>query len=271
MGKDPGDNPQTGQNLDQALAEALQSVEKYERPRKSSSQADPAEAEETLVQVQIEPDPDAGPEQQIPLDPGTEAGPELLERLKAELEKARQEARETHDRMLRVAADADNIRKRALKERQEAIKYGLEGILRDLLPVVDNIERTLAHVPSQVQDPALGALREGVEMVLRQFLAVLESHTVQAIESLGQPFDPAKHEALNRQETDQADPGTVISELHRGYLLHDRLLRPALVTVACAPQGSQPDGAAGEPDPQQSSPEPAQEAGAPSRPVGEDS
>lgn len=230
MGKED-DSGYRAEIPDDAFAEALQSVEKIERTKSKKPADVPGTEEEeeieAVVQVEIE-DQDAA------------AGPQL-DQLRADLEKARTDATQAHDRMLRVAADADNIRKRALKERDDAIRFGQEGLLRDLLPVADNLERTLEHVPPKGDDPALDALRQGVEMVLRQFLTILESHNVKPIQSVGQTFDPKSHEALSREETDEAEPGTVLKEMHKGYTLADRLLRPALVTVACAASSGQAD------------------------------
>jgi molecular chaperone GrpE len=200
------------------------------------------EAEETVVAVEA-------------AEPAGAAGPAdaRLQALQAELDQARAEASEAKERMLRVAADADNTRKRALREKQEALKYGLEGFAKDLLSLVDNLDRTLVHVPAGSTEPALVSLRQGVEMVLRQLLDTLARHQVVAFGALGQPFDPTRHEAINQRETRDAPPGTVLEELHRGFMLSDRLLRPALVVVAKAPTETQAEpgtagdaGAAGE-------------------------
>jgi len=195
-------------------------------PARAPAQGQP-EAEETVVQVEVEAAP--------PGDGGGAADADRLSACEAELAQARAEAAEARERMLRVAADADNTRKRALRERQEAIKFGLEGVFKELLPLVDNLDRTLAHVPRDAQEPALAALRQGAEMILRQFLDVLARNQVSTFTSLGQPFDPARHEAISQKESREAPPGTVLEELHRGFFLNDRLLRPALVVVAQAP------------------------------------
>ena len=192
-----------------AIKEALESVD-----RKTEA---PAE-EETVVEVEVEPDAE---------QPGTD--------LARELEKARQEAKEAKERMLRVAADADNTRKRAIKERDEAIKFGQEGLLRDLLTALDNLERTLNHIPEDSQDQAVQGLRQGLNMVLKQFQDTLARYDLTGFSSMGEMFDPARHEALSKKETDEVPPGTILEEMHRGYMLHDRLLRAALVIVACEP------------------------------------
>jgi molecular chaperone GrpE len=229
-----------------ALAEALQSVEKYGQGD-SQTQAGAASGEggqddgETVVEVEVEPEPPG----EAPAEPGEAGTEELVAQLRTDLDKARGEAAAAQEKMLRVAAEADNLRKRTIKERNDAIRYGQENLLRDILPVIDNLERSLAHLPPGGQNEALDALRQGVEMVLKQFLGVLDKHDVRPFDSVGQPFDPKRHEALSRQETDAAEPGTVLSEAHRGYLLHDRLLRPALVTVACEASGGDAEAAPG--------------------------
>lgn len=233
MGKKDDDGGYRAEIPEDAFADALQSIEKIERGKD-----EPKESRADDAGLAAEDEGDLEAVVSVEIEDEDESGGAQLEQLRTDLEKARREAAETHERMLRVAADADNIRKRALKERDDAIRFGQEGLLRDLLPVADNLERTLIHVPPKGDDPALDALRQGVEMVLRQFLSILESHNVRPVESLGKAFDPKLHEALSREETDQAEPGTVLNEMHKGYLLADRLLRPALVTVACAANAS---------------------------------
>ncbi|MBW2702444.1 MAG: nucleotide exchange factor GrpE [Deltaproteobacteria bacterium] len=207
---------------DDVLDEALEVVQK---PKSKASQ-------DTEVVVEIED------EDGIEIETAPAAAPaELM----AELKEAKEAAKAAKDRMLRVAADADNVRKRAIKEKQDAIKFGMESVMRDLLPIVDNLERTIKHIPKDVEDPTFKTLAEGVRMILLQFTETLRRHNVSAFDSIGQGFDPAMHEALSSKPTAEADPGTVLSEMHRGYVLNDRLLRPALVEVACTPKPSDED------------------------------
>jgi molecular chaperone GrpE len=217
------ENDEKGFSVDipeDAIQEALESVGKRDRP---------APDEETVVAVEVE----ASPEEE---EANGQKGPgPTREELIETVEKLRSEAKAARDRMLRIAADADNTRKRAIKERNEAIKFGQEGLLRDLLPALDNLERTLAHIPPDPGDPVVQGLKEGLGMILKQFQDTLAKHDLTGFSSMGEMFDPTRHEALNKKETDEAEPGTVLEELHRGYLLHDRLLRAALVTVACQP------------------------------------
>jgi molecular chaperone GrpE len=159
-----------------------------------------------------------------------------LQSLKAQLELSQQKGRETlerlkeeHDRFLRAAADLENYRKRAHKEREEIQKFGVEKLLKDLLPILDNLERALRAAPDG--DPLAGVVR----MVLRAFEETLGRYGVKAFSALGQPFDPRLHEAVLEVESAEG-PGTVVFEQGRGYLLHERLVRPAIVGVAVAPR-----------------------------------
>jgi molecular chaperone GrpE len=152
--------------------------------------------------------------------------------LEAELEKVREEARQSHERWLRERADLENLKKRLARERTETAKFANEGVLRDLLPIVDNLERAVAHA----QGGGNGApLVEGVALVLKSLLDVLERNGVTRVEAKGAPFDPAQHEAVAHVESAEHEPNSVIEEHQPGYRLRERLLRPALVSVAKAP------------------------------------
>jgi len=151
---------------------------------------------------------------------------------RSEVAELRRQLDEKHDRLLRALADAENTRRRAQRERDEFAKYATESLLRDLIPVLDNLDRAL--------DAARAAgtaanLVEGVELIQRELLKVLERAGVTRYSAVGQPFDPTRHEAIARVVSGQAAPNTVVSEQLPGYLLHDRVLRPALVVVAAAP------------------------------------
>jgi molecular chaperone GrpE len=186
------------------------------------------------------PDARADAQPGTPPEQGEEASlsPEELakkvERLSAMLEDSTSRARETqerlkdtHDRLLRVAAEFDNFKKRAAKEREDAQKFGIERLLKDFLPVADNLERALDHA----EEHDLRQVIEGVKLVQKLFESALAKHGVTGFSALGQPFDPNLHEALMQQESD-APPGTVVSEMSRGYKLNERLVRPAAVVVA---------------------------------------
>ena len=156
---------------------------------------------------------------------------EVIERLKKELEEAKAQASENYDRFLRLYAEFDNYRKRVAREKAELVRYGNEELLKELLPVLDNLERALEHA-KKGGDPK--AIVEGVELILDQFQAVLKRFGVETIRAIGERFDPERHEAVGEQEAEGAEPGEVILEVQKGYMLNDRLLRPAKVVVAKA-------------------------------------
>jgi molecular chaperone GrpE len=191
--------------------------------------------EDAEVPVEVSPD-DAAPSGE-----GQPGSPEV-ELLRAQLDLSQQKSRETmdrlkeaHERMLRAAADLENYKKRAQREKDDLQKFGNEKLLKDLLPVLDNLDRALAAAPSD--DP----LRAGVVLVRTAFEQVLGRYGVKGFSAMGQPFDPAQHEALLQVPTADQPPGTVVVEHARGFTLHDRLVRPALVGVAVAPPaGSDP-------------------------------
>lgn len=151
--------------------------------------------------------------------------------LRKQLEAKELEAKNSYERYLRQAAELDNFKKRTARERDEAIRFANEALIKDLLPVVDNLERAVAHASGGGNGKPLV---EGVEMVLKGLLDVLMKHGVVQITALGQLFDPSKHEAMAQVESDTHEPNSVVDELHKGYMLRDRLLRPALVSVAKA-------------------------------------
>ena len=147
------------------------------------------------------------------------------------LEAARAEALKNRDQLLRMAADFDNYKKRSRRELGDAVKVAREDLLRDLLPVFDNLERASAHASTTTDTKALA---DGISMVQRQFLETLGRLGIERVEASGKPFDPAVHEAVQHLETDDFSPGVVAAELQAGYRIGDRVLRPALVVVAKA-------------------------------------
>jgi len=148
-----------------------------------------------------------------------------------------QELAELRDRHLRLAADFENFRRRALKEREEAHHYGHQNLVKDLLPSVDNLERAIDHA-RKGGEGAQGGLLEGVELVLRELQSVLAKHGVTPIEALGEPFDPALHEAMAQVPDATRPPNTVVEVFQRGYQLRGRLLRPARVVVSKPPENA---------------------------------
>ncbi len=145
------------------------------------------------------------------------------------------ELAECKDRHLRLAADFDNFRRRSLKERQDLHNYASENIVKDLLPTVDNLERAVEHGRKEEQRADSENLLQGVELTYRSLLQILTRYGVVEIEALGKPFDPQIHEAVRRVASSEHEPGTVVEVYQKGYLLKDRLLRPAMVAVASEP------------------------------------
>ena len=161
--------------------------------------------------------------------PAEESPPPSADDLEKQLQAATRQAEENHDRFLRVAAELDNFRKRKEREVNELRKYANQALLRELLGVVDNLERALASAEGNGET---GGLAEGVGMTLKELLKIFDKFGVQPIESLQQPFDPNLHEAVMQEPNDAVPPNTVTKELQKGYLLRDRLLRPAMVVVS---------------------------------------
>ena len=179
-----------------------------------------------------------------PLDPDTGAGPQASDLaarvavLEAELEAAREEARQANERWIRERADGENLKKRAARERVEDVRAATGSLMRDLLPVVDNLERAV----QAAQGGGNGQpLVEGVALVLKALTDVLARHGVTRVESKGVSFDPSHHEAVAHVESAEHEPNAVIEEHQPGYRHHDRLLRPALVTVSKGPSGRPPN------------------------------
>lgn len=139
------------------------------------------------------------------------------------------------ERYLRLAAEYDNFRKRNLRERQDLLNYANESIVKDLLPVVDNLERAVIHGRKEEQRADSENLLQGVELTHRALMQILGRFGVVEIEAAGKPFDPQLHEAVRRVVTSDHAPGTVVEVHQKGYRLKDRLLRPAMVAVAGEP------------------------------------
>jgi molecular chaperone GrpE len=144
---------------------------------------------------------------------------------------AQKELEQTRDRLLRLQADFDNFRKRALRDREEALQYGSQNLVKDLLGVVDNLGRAIDHA-RQSGGGDLHGLLQGVELVWRELESVLGKHFVREIDAQGQVFNPALHEAMAQIPVANVAPNTIVEVLQKGYKLRDRLIRPARVVVA---------------------------------------
>jgi len=138
------------------------------------------------------------------------------------------EARDNWDRFVRERADLENYRKRVNREKEELLNYGNKSLIEEILPVVDNMERALAHATEEDQ----AAVVEGIRMTHGMLVAALKKFGVTPIDSVGTPFDSAFHQAMAQVPTDEYPPNTVVEEYQKGYLLKERLLRPAMVTVS---------------------------------------
>jgi molecular chaperone GrpE len=148
---------------------------------------------------------------------------------------------QTQDRLLRLQADFENFRRRALAERHDIYQYGHQNLVKDLLLTVDNLERAIGHA-RESGGGDLESFLQGIELVQREFLGILETHSVSEVEAMGKAFDPALHEAMAQATDGSVAPNTVIDVLEKGYQLRDRLLRPARVVVAKAPEPDSEDG-----------------------------
>ncbi len=164
------------------------------------------------------------------------------ESLEERLAAAEEEAKTNYDRYVRLAAEFDNFRKRSAREMQDFKKFANENLVRELLPVVDNLERALVSTETPASKEK--GLKEGIELTLREILRVLDKFGVTPIHSLNEPFDPAYHQAMMQEPRDNVPENTVISEMQKGYTMQDRLLRPAMVIVS-APKSTD-DTSAGE-------------------------
>ena len=154
-----------------------------------------------------------------------------IEEMKKRVEEKEKEAKEHYDRFLRMAADYENYKKRAARDKEEWIKFANEDLIKAVLPLIDNLERAVNHA-DKVTDT--GVLIEGVRLTIQQLLQALSKFGVSSFESVGKPFDPTRHEAILTIPTDQQEPNQVLEEFQKGYLLNDRLLRPATVSVSRA-------------------------------------
>jgi molecular chaperone GrpE len=192
------------------------------KPPKGS--ADPRTREDESVEVQAEMPESAAPT--LSTDPAE---------LQKQLTEKTQEAEDNYARLLRLAADMENLKKRQDKERADLLLYANENLIKELLPVVDNLERALEH-GRQAEAPE--AWLEGIDLVYQGFLKALAKFGVTPLESVGQQFDPVFHNAVMQEETTEVPDCNVTKELQKGYLMNQRLLRPAMVVVARNPQNN---------------------------------
>ncbi|WP_437635179.1 nucleotide exchange factor GrpE [Sorangium sp. So ce854] len=156
--------------------------------------------------------------------------------LEDKLAEAQAEAARTREQLLRTAADFDNFRKRSRREVEEAQRRGRESILKDLLPVFDNLERAASHAEGA---PDVKSVAEGVRIVAKQFVDTLDRMGIKRIPAVGKPFDPSVHEAIQQIESTEHPAGVVIAEVQPGYILGDYLIRAAMVVVSKGSPGGE--------------------------------
>jgi molecular chaperone GrpE len=150
---------------------------------------------------------------------------ELLEKLK----ETEEEAQKNHDLYMRAYAEMENVKKRGIKEKEELRKYANETLIKEILPVIDNLQKAISHAQND-KNPT--GLIEGLELTLGGLITTLEKAGLKEVEAEGKPFDPNFHEAISQQRDDKVAPGHVITEIQKGYLLNGRLIRPSMVVVS---------------------------------------
>jgi molecular chaperone GrpE len=163
---------------------------------------------------------------------------ERIKLVEAELDKKTIEARKDHDRFLRKCAELENYKKRIEKETRAHTEFANEGLIRALLPIIDNLERAMEHSAEEKNtgDEALESLRSGLKLTLNELYSQLRAFGLEPVKAEGERFDPSKHEAISHEETEGVEGDTVITELRKGFILRDRLIRPALVVVSKRPE-----------------------------------
>ena len=192
----------------------------------SDQQQTPSEQEEQVVA------PEAVEDQATSVN--TEAGAaDAGADIQAQILSLNEQLEEAKNQTLRAQAEAQNARRRAEQDVEKAHKFGQEKIINDLLPVVDNLERALAAIDAD--NEAFKGVIEGIELTLKSFVDSLKRHKVESVDPEGEPFDPQLHQAMSMVESPDVEPNTVINVFQKGYTLHGRLVRPAMVVVSKAP------------------------------------
>ncbi|MDH5764161.1 MAG: nucleotide exchange factor GrpE [Nitrospinota bacterium] len=161
---------------------------------------------------------------------------EVVEEGLSELELAQQEARDMKDEMLRMRAETENLRKRLQKDKQDSIQFANERLIKQLIPIFENLDRALKAPDTNVE-----SLKEGVQMTADQVLALFKKENVEPIQSVGEPFDPTVHEVLSQMESSDHDENTVIEEFSKGYRMNGRVLLPSRVVTSKKPAQKKPE------------------------------
>ncbi len=202
------------------------------------------QADQDLTDVSVKKPEDIKEEPALAEPPSAAA---LIEELKQELAAAEQKAQDYWEKVLRAQAEMENMKRRTQKDLEDAHKFALTGFAKELLPVIDSLELGLQAATGDSED--VKKFREGSELTLKQFAAAFAKFNIETLNPQGQPFNAEQHQAMVMQEVADAAPNTVVSVFQKGYMLHGRLLRPALVVVAKAPPAK--------PGPAQAQPAPA--------------
>jgi len=202
-----GPTIETSSEMEEALREATEALEARETP--AAAAGAPSSADKMTIELLSQE----------------------LQDLKALYEEKIKEFGDQAEQHLRLQAEFDNFRRRGLKEKQESLKFGHQNLVKDLLSAVDNLERALEHA-SQNAGPEIRGILDGVELVHREVLGALAKHGVKEIDAEGKIFDPADHEAMGQLPNAEVPPNTVLEVLQKGYVIHDRMLRPARVIVS---------------------------------------
>lgn len=163
-------------------------------------------------------------------EPQSKTQDDIIQELKDQLQKKAEDIAEARDQVMRVRAETENFKKRLQKEKTDLAMYANEKLIKQLLPIYENLERALA-----TPEVSLQTLQEGVQMIFKQFTSFLEKEKVETIAALGEKFDPSKHEALKQIESDTHEENTVVEEYSKGYLLHGRVLLPVRVVISKKP------------------------------------
>ncbi|WP_447976994.1 nucleotide exchange factor GrpE [Candidatus Nitrospira bockiana] len=185
-----------------------------------------------------------GSEQQSNAPPSSGQGQDQDAATKDQIKEKEEELKVLQDKYLRLAAEFENYKRLAQRDQREQAKFANESVLKELLPIVDNLQRAIQFSKETTADN--DSLTQGVELTLKQFLETLGRFGVKPISSRGEPFDPSRHQAVASVESTDAPPHTVLQEHQPGYLLHDRILRAAMVTVAAPPAKPNPEPEEGE-------------------------
>jgi molecular chaperone GrpE len=208
------------------------------KKRRDTSETDMSDASDFAVESPLEEVPKKSEGSQKKMEQEKlEAGGEgqSIEELKERLEEKERGYEELYDRFLRATADFENFKKRSEREKLDRIKFANEELMKELLPIVDNLERALA---SSEKTKDNDAIKKGIEIVLDQFLKTLKKFGLSGYASIGEKFDPNRHEAVEQVESTEHETNTIIDEFQKGYFLNERLLRPALVAVTKHPDES---------------------------------